>query len=143
MEEKLKIKVVLDEGGIMPTKAYSDDAGFDIYSPIDTYIAPMGSVVVDTKVRCLIPKGYCGLLTSKSGLYIKSDLTGRGLVDASYQGTIKVKLVNHGDKLHSFNKGDKLIQMMILPVPEVEMVEVEAFDEVTERAEAGIGSTGR
>lgn len=138
----MDIKVKVDAGGYMPEKAHNSDAGFDLRTPIDTYIAPLGSVTIDTKVHMVIPDGYAGVIISKSGLNMKHDLTSTGLVDAGYTGTIQVKLYNNGDHLHSFNKGDKISQIMIVPIPEVKLIKTESLEE-TERGANGFGSSGR
>lgn len=139
-----QIDVVLDNMAVMPTKAHDADAGFDLYMPIGTVgiCRPMDSMEVDTGVHMLIPKGYCGIIMSKSGLNIKYGLTSTGLIDAGYTGSIRVKLYNYGNKNVTFKGGDKLTQIVILPIPEVELMQVESLPE-TERGENGFGSSGR
>lgn len=141
--KKLSIKFSLDEGAYAPEKAHASDAGFDLRIPHDTYIAPRGSIIVDTGVHMLIPNGYVGFLKSKSGLNVKKGLRGEGVIDAGYTGSIVVKMYNDTEHLHSFNKGDKLIQLVVLPIPEVELTEVDSIDEETERGTNGFGSSGR
>jgi dUTP pyrophosphatase len=89
-----------------------------------------------------IPVGYAGFLKSKSGLNIVRNLTGNGVIDSSYRGSIRVKLYNHGDEDHCFDPGDKIIQLVILPVW---TGDIELADELTDtdRGCDGFGSTGR
>lgn len=137
------VKVKLDDGAKMPEKAYPEtDAGFDLRTPYEFTVNAGGSAVVFTGVHMVIPKGYCGLLVSKSGLNTKEDINTTGLVDAQYTGEIVVKVQNHGKKDYHFNKGDKVSQIMILPVPEVTLHTVSELPE-TERGNRGFGSSGK
>lgn len=138
----MKINVVLEEGAYMPVKAHRADAGFDLRTPIDTYIAPHGAVTIDTGVHIEIPEGYVGMLKSKSGLNVKHGLRGEGVIDAGYTGSVVAKLYNDTDHLHAFNKGDKIIQLVLLPIPFVELEQVDSLED-TERGDGGFGSTGR
>ena len=125
-----------------PTKAHKTDAGFDIYSPVDFTIAGKSSVFIDTKLCMQIPEGYVGFLKSKSGLNCKYSLVNEGVIDAGYTGTIGVKLYNNGNQAYHFAKGDKLTQIVILPIPDVWLVEVDDLAE-TDRGTDGFGSSGR
>ena len=138
----MKVNVMLENGAFMPEKAYELDAGFDIRTPRDVLINGVASVTIDTGVHIEIPKGYVGFLKSKSGLNVKHNLTGEGVIDSGFTGSIVVKLYNNGYELHNFNKGDKIIQLVILPIPDVELNLVDSLTE-TERGNNGFGSTGR
>lgn len=137
-----QMKVVLDSGAYMPTRAHDDDAGLDLYAPKDGYIHGGGSCTFDTGVHMEIPKGYAGFLKSKSGLNCKHGLTSEGVIDAGYTGSIVVKLYNHSGKDYSVKAGDKISQLVILPIitPELELVD---SLEDTERGNDGFGSTGK
>ncbi len=145
----MKLKIKLDEGAKMPTRAHEFDAGLDIYTPESIILYAGTSVTIDTGVHIEIPKGYAGLLKSKSGLNVNHGITGEGVIDHGYTGSICVKLYNNSrdEKLHFFEKGDKLIQLLIVPIetPELELVETvaELYGEETERGEGGFGSSGR
>lgn len=154
---QMKIKVVLDEGALMPTKAHDNDAGFDLYSREDKIIpnpssssifgSPFSfckgnSATFDTGVHIEIPKGYVGFLKSKSGLNVKSSLLSDGVIDSGYTGSIVVKLYNHGSDYYQVRKGDKITQLVILPIPEVELEQSDLLDE-SDRGNNGFGSTGR
>lgn len=145
----MKLKVKLDKGAKMPTRAHEWDGGLDIYSPESIILYAGDSVVIDTGVHIEIPKGFCGMLASKSGLNVKHGITGEGIIDHGYTGSICVKLYNNSkdEKLHFFEKGDKLIQLLIVPIETPELVEVETiaelYGEETERGAGGFGSTGK
>ena len=137
-----KIKVVLDNNAYMPERAHELDAGYDIRTPKSVTIYGNTNATIDTGVHIQIPKGYVGFLKSKSGLNVKCDITGEGVIDAGYTGSIVVKLYNNGKFIKQFNRGDKIIQLVLLPIftPELEQV---SNLEGTERGNAGFGSTGR
>lgn len=139
---KIKLKVKLDDGAFMPSKAHESDAGYDIMTPVDFDL--WKKIVVDTGVHVLIPDGYVGMLKAKSGLNVKLDIVGEGVIDAGYTGSIKVKLydLDYQSVPHLFRRGDKIIQLVIVPIPDTEMELVEELEE-TERGDNGFGSTGR
>jgi deoxyuridine 5'-triphosphate nucleotidohydrolase len=149
------MKIKLDEGAIMPTKAYTTDGGFDIYSREDKIVPARGSAIFDTGVHIDLPtvplyngaylgEGFltAGVLASKSGLNVKHNITSEGIIDIGYNGSIVVKLYNHGDTDYEVKKGDKISQLLIVPILPVEL---ELVDELKggERGNNGFGSSGR
>lgn len=147
----MEIKVSLDNGAYMPEKAHAEDAGFDLRTPINLALEPVstggvsakcGMITVDTGVHIEIPKGYVGMIKSKSGLNVNHNIITEGVVDAGYTGSIKVKMYNLGSHFKTFEAGDKITQLVILPIPEVELVKVDAIDGGT-RGDNGFGSTGK
>ena len=138
----MKLNVILDENAKVPTKAHSTDAGFDLYAPIDFVVKDKGSAVIDTGVHIDIPKGYVGFLKSKSGLNVRCGIRGEGVIDAGYTGSIVCKLYNDSTEDVYFEKGQKIIQIVFLPIPEVELELVDSF-ETTERGNNGFGSSGK
>lgn len=144
-----KIKVKLDPGAIMPTRAHSTDAGLDLYSPRVVVVPACragwnraGSVCIDTGVHIEIPAGYVGMIKSKSGLNVKHSITSEGVIDSGYTGSMVVKLYNHGLADITIQKGQKISQLVLLPIitPEPELVD---DLEATERGNGGFGSTGK
>jgi len=141
---KLGTDKIMHTKAIMPTRAHEFDAGFDLYTPYAIDILPHQSVVIDTGVHMQIPDNYVGFLKSKSGLNVKYGITSEGVIDAGYTGSIVVKLYNNSDILYEFNAGDKITQIVILPVqtPFCDLIEVDSLEE-TSRGENGFGSSGR
>lgn len=137
------MKIMLDEGAFMPIRGHKDDAGLDLRTPYNFAIWPGKSEVIDTGVHIDIAPGLVGMLKSKSGLNVKYGITSEGVIDAGYTGSIVAKLYNHGNEVVKFRAGDKITQLVILPVyiPN-ELVVVDKFDE-TERGDNGFGSTGK
>ena len=136
------MRIKLDDKAIMPTRAHETDAGLDLYSPVSVTIEPRGAVSVDTGVHIELPINTVGMIKSKSGLNVKHGITSEGVIDVGYTGSMVVKLYNHSEKPYTINAGDKISQLVVMPVftPTLELV-----DELTEteRGDGGFGSTGR
>lgn len=135
------MKIKLDKGAFAPTRAHGTDAGLDIYALHDGVIKPFSGMTFETGVHVELPKGTAGLLVAKSGLSTNYDVTSTGLIDEGYTGAIKVKLYNHGSHSHIVTAGQKISQLVIIPVL-YEDVEIVDELEQTERGNAGFGSTG-
>lgn len=136
------MKVMIDPGAYLPERAHSTDAGLDLRSREEMVVPPHGSAVFSTGVHVQLPKGTAGVLVSKSGLNVKFDSTSTGLIDEGYTGEIKVKLYNHGDMGYKIERGDKISQLVVVPVMYVTVEEAESLD-ASERGSNGFGSTGR
>lgn len=136
------MKIMLDKGAIVPTRAHPNDAGLDLYAAERKIVRARDYETIDTGVHVEILEGYVGLLTSKSGLMAKSGLTCRGTIDSGYTGSIKAVMFNHGAKDYIVEKGDKVTQLVIL---KCELPTLEPADnlEETDRGNGGFGSTGR
>lgn len=137
-----KVKIKLDSGAYMPTRAHKDDAGMDLRSMERVVVYPRSFASIPTGVHVEIPEGYAGILKSKSGLNVKYNLTSSGVIDCGYTGSIVCKIYNHGPDPHVFEKGDKISQLVIVPVLIPELVEVGQFKD-TERGDSGFGSSGK
>ena len=138
------MKVLIDEGGFKPVKAHEADAGFDLFAPDDFVVSTLAPAIIDTKVHIQIPKGYVGLILPKSGLNVKHNTLSFGVIDSGYEGSIVVKLYKLGGENYHIKKGDKISQIIFMPISEVnELIEVDKdnFYQNTERGSAGFGST--
>jgi dUTP pyrophosphatase len=138
MEE---MKVKLDEGAYMPTRAHENDAGYDLYSRENEFLPMYDSKVFDTGVHVEIPKGYVGMIKSKSGLNVHNGITSEGVIDCGYTGSIRVKLYNNGNQNVWIQKGQKISQLVIMPIITPDLELVDELEE-TERGNGGFGSTG-
>lgn len=136
------MKVKLDPGAFLPERAHPDDAGLDIRSPVDTYVPANSSAVIDTGVHVEIPYSAVGFLKSKSGLHFMHGISSEGVVDCGYTGSIRVKLVNHTDVPYHVHCGDKISQLVVIPIYLAVPEQVDELPE-TERGGHGFGSTGR
>lgn len=136
------MKIIVDEEAYMPEKAHEADAGYDLRTPERLVIRPYDSVKVDLGVHFEIPRGYVGFLKSKSGLNVRYGITCEGVIDSGYTGSVVAKLYNHSSHLFVFDAGDKVVQIVFLPILSPELEKVERFDE-TERGNNGFGSSGK
>lgn len=136
------MKIVLDKGAIMPTRAHASDAGYDLYARERQIVPAKESACFDTGVHLEIPSGYVGFLKSKSGLNVKHGITSEGVIDSGYTGSIVVKLYNNGGVDYTVNEGDKISQIVLLPILTPELEQVESLD-ITERGGNGFGSSGK
>ena len=136
------MKVKLDEGAIMPTRAHETDAGLDLYTREIAVIKAGESHVFDTGVHIQLPHGTYGEIQSKSGLNINRGIVSEGVIDEGFTGEIIVKLYNHGLFTEEFVSGDKITQLVIMPVM---YPTYKQADEIAggERGNSGYGSTGR
>lgn len=145
--------VQLDRELALPSRARRGDAGVDLLSRIDVTIAASGGrAVVPTGIAIAVPEGYGGFVLPRSGLAAKHGLTvlnGPGLIDAGYRGEVLVALLNsdpHDD--YRIRRGERIAQLVILPVPVIEWVVSDALpptlgDADQARGSSGHGSSGR
>lgn len=164
------MKIMLDKGAIMPTRAHDTDAGLDLYARESKIVPAGGSAVFDTGVHIELPEEWIvyrpvktvslgnddsveirgadkytvktvGFLKSKSGLNVKHNITSEGVIDMGYTGSIVVKLYNHGKEDYQVNAGDKISQLVIFPILTPGLELVDKLED-TERGDNGFGSTG-
>ena len=135
------VKVMLDPGAKMPTRAHKWDAGYDLFSREAWTLFPGKSHEFDIGVHVQIPHGMGGLIVSKSGLNSKHGIVSTGLIDSDYTGSIHVTLYNHGMNPVSIAIGQKISQLVIVPVFTPDLDEVDEMED-TERGNGGFGSTG-
>lgn len=136
------MKIKLDKNAYMPTRAHETDAGLDIYATEEKVVPAKGSAVFDTGVHIQLPRGTVGMLKSKSGLNVKHGITSEGVIDVGYTGSICVKLYNNSDADYTVNRGDKISQLVIMPIL-IPVLEIVDSLEETERGAGGFGSTGK
>ena len=172
---KLQIKL-LSDNATTPKRADDESAGYDIYAAETVILEPQQKALVATDLAVNIPKGYVGLLTSRSGVSSKTDLVVEtGKIDAGFQGHMKINVKNDNQNSNNYdvlsevysafnikgeeielndeevlvpygtykiNKGDRLAQLVIVPIWTPELETVEEFESETARGEKGFGSSG-
>lgn len=136
----------LDARAKLPSRAYPGDAGLDLCALGETVLAPGGRAVAGTGLAVEIPDGHAGLVLPRSGLAARHGVTlanAPGLIDSGYRGELKVLLLN-ADRDHSFTvaSGDRIAQLVVVAVAELEVVAVEALA-VSPRGAGGLGSSGQ
>lgn len=137
------MKIMLDDGAILPTRAHLTDAGLDLYARETQGMEPGQSAVFDTGVHMEFPHGYYGKIESKSGLNVKYGVVScGGVIDEGYTGSICVKLYNLSQDTYIVSAGDKVAQLVIMPYIASELEIVDELAE-THRGANGFGSTGK
>ncbi|PKI11103.1 dUTP pyrophosphatase [Staphylococcus shinii] len=173
---KLQIKL-LSDNATKPKRADDESAGYDIYAAETVILEPQQKALIATDLAVNIPKGYVGLLTSRSGVSSKTHLVVEtGKIDAGFQGHRKINVKNDEETLESWNscnfhwspigidgeyierlktdenlvmdgcylinKGDRLAQLVIVPIWTPELEPVKEFSNESARGEKGFGSSG-
>jgi dUTP pyrophosphatase len=129
----------------MPSQGHPGDAAFDLCSVIDYELKPGERAAIPTGLVLEIPQGFEGQVRPRSGLALKSGVTvlnTPGTIDSGYRGEVKTIMINLGQESFMIEKGMRISQLAIRPVPDVQLVEVEELSE-SARGEGGFGSTGR
>ena len=125
----------------LPSYIREGDAGIDLRSCEDIIIKKGERSSVSTGIKIAIPEGYVGLIKDRSGIAYNSGIhTLAGVIDSNYRGEVKVVLLNTGEKDFKIRSGERIAQLLILPIPRVLIVEGE-LDE-TVRGGEGFGSSG-
>lgn len=171
---KLQIKL-LSDNATKPKRADDESAGYDIYAAETVILEPQQKALISTDLAVNIPKGYVGLLTSRSGVSSKTHLVVEtGKIDAGFQGHMQINIKNdcrdynpfkmhtnrvtrdisgsiiqppyikHNGTLDKYliKKGDRLAQLVIVPIWAPELVPVKEFSNETARGSKGFGSSG-
>lgn len=142
---KVKVKVLkLVDSAIIPQYAHQGDSGLDIFALEDQEILSGETVLIRTGIAIELPLGNEAQIRPRSGLALKYSITvlnTPGTVDAGYRGEIGVILINHGQQPFKVLKGMKIAQMVIAPVIQAELEEVDSLS-ATFRGKGGFGSTG-
>ena len=142
---KIRFKMLPDCADLVPRKAHPDDAAWDLRSRADLELIPGTSVLVPTGLFLELPPGYEAQVRPRSGLALKHDLmltNSPGTIDAGYRGEVGVIMFNAGDAPFPVKRGDRIAQMVIAKLPEIELEEADSLSE-TGRGAGGFGSTGR
>lgn len=171
----MEIKL-LSDNATLPKRADDESAGYDIYAAETVILEPQEKALIDTDLAVNIPKGYVGLLTSRSGVSSKTHLVVEtGKIDAGFQGHMKINVKNDSQSFNSYEilsevytafnikgetielnddevmvpygtykiqKGDRLAQLVIVPIWTPELEPVEEFESETARGQNGFGSSG-
>ena len=148
---KLKFKILDSRIGSnfpIPKHQTSGSAGIDLIACIDDkmILDPNESTIISSGIAIFIEdSGYAGIVIPRSGLGAKKGLVCgnlTGLIDSDYQGPLSISLWNRSDEPIAINPGDRVAQLVVLKVNQVELEQVEEFTE-SERGEMGFGSTGK
>lgn len=140
---KLKVRK-LERNAFIPKQAHKGDAGLDLFSIAELEILPGEVKLVKTGISIELPENTEAQIRPRSGLALKNQITvlnTPGTIDYGYRGEIGVILINHGKETFKVEKGMKIAQMVIMPILQVEVIEVAELSD-SERGTGGFGSTG-
>lgn len=127
----------------IPTRGSEQAAGLDLYADNDHTVLPNCVSVVPTGIALAIPDGFVGLVWPRSGLACKHGVqTMAGVIDSDYRGELKVALTTCTKTTMRINQGDRIAQLLIVPVSMLQCIEVGSLDD-TGRGAGGFGSTGK
>lgn len=146
MKPLFKIKRLTDTA-ILPTRAYEGDLGYDLYADEDMVLKPLESVKIKTGIAVQFPEGWGGFIKDRSSMASKRIITSGGVIDSGFMGPLSVILTditaNDGRRVYIIKKGDKIAQLVPIPVSDWLVAEVDDFDNTTERNVKGFGSSGK
>lgn len=142
----IRVKKV-NKNAILPNRATVSSAGADLYACLseDVVIEPSQRILIPTGIVMAIPEGYGGFIFPRSGTASKYGISLSncvGVVDSDYRGEVKIAVINHGNEAYTIRNGDRVAQMVIMPVDLCCYTECDSLDE-TERGVGGFGSTGK
>lgn len=144
---QVKIKRLPNGNGVpLPARMTEHAAGFDVCAAVEkaTKISPGEIKLIPCGFAMAVPNGYEAQVRPRSGLSTKHGITminAPGTIDSDYRGEVHVPLINHSKSEFTIDRGMRIAQMLILPVPQVELKEVEKLDQTT-RGKGGFGHTG-
>jgi dUTP pyrophosphatase len=144
MTTKPKVKVALATDAQLPHYQTPGSAGMDLHSTEEVELRPLERRLVHTGIRMAIPPGYEGQVRPRSGLALKkgvSMVNTPGTIDSDYRGEIMCLLINLSAESVKLDKGERIAQLVVVPVSQADLVVVEELDD-TVRGEGGFGSTG-
>lgn len=147
MPDKATVKIKMLEGceELLPAKAHHDDAAFDLRSRVEMELRPGEPHLIPSGVFMELPLGFEAQVRPRSGLALKHALTvlnSPGTIDAGYRGEVSIIMMNAGKEPFTVKRGDRIAQMVISRLPEVELVQVDELGSSV-RGAGGFGSTGK
>lgn len=138
------LTAALTPDAILPRKAHPTDAGFDLAIPEDFTLAPQAYDSINLGFAVQIPAGWYGQIFARSSVFRRGLAIHPGVIDADFRGAVQLLVYNQLDTAQSMHRGDRLAQLLLLPVPDTTLTTVTANQLTqTPRGTGGIGSTGR
>jgi dUTP pyrophosphatase len=134
--------VKLLKNGMLPKKIYEQDAGFNLFCPIDIMLKSNVEIQLSLEIILSIPLNYYGQIKNRSSLYKRKIKVFEGVIDNNYRGEVLLLIKNKNNEDILLNKGDKIAQILISPIYTGTIKEVDYLDN-TDRGEGGFGSTGK
>lgn len=130
----------------LPARAHETDAGLDLYSAVAIMLEPGGRALIACGVAVAVPEGFCGMIVPRSGRAASEGLSlvnSPGIIDSGYRGEVKVVAINtDSERSIEVKRGERIAQLVIVPVALATVTQVAWFEDATTRGPAGFGSTG-
>ena len=145
MAIEIKIKMAEDAADLFPAKAHPSDAAWDLRARVPMELPVGRSTLGPTGIFIELPENYEAQVRPRSGLALKHDLmltNSPGTIDAGYRGEVGVIMYNGGSSPYKIQRGDRIAQMVICRLPEVELTLSDSLEE-SDRGEGGFGSSGK
>lgn len=144
VEPMLKVKLV-DINAKLPERANPTDAGADLFAPNELIIGGKTSKFMDLGIQMEIPEGMAGFIFARSGLGSKHGIRPRncvGVIDSKYRGNLGMMVENNSNDTYHIHTGDRIAQLVLMPVYCLEVVEADTLDSKDDRG-GGFGSSGK
>lgn len=141
----VEIPIALGPDAVLPAYQTEHSAGMDLRSTVDISMNPGERKLVPTGIRMAIPEGFEGQIRPRSGLALKFGIgmvNSPGTIDSDYRGEIGVLLINLGQEAVTFQKGERIAQLVICPIARAQLLRVDELEQ-TVRGAGGFGSTGK
>lgn len=145
MAVTVRFRMSEDAQDLKPAKAHPDDAAYDLRSRVDLTVQPGKVTLAPTGLFLELPVGYEAQIRPRSGMALKFSMTllnTPGTIDAGYRGEVGCIMFNAGEQPYEIKRGDRIAQMVISALPEIDLVESGELSE-TDRGAGGFGSTGK
>lgn len=138
----MSLKVVLNDGAVIPKRGSDLAAGYDLYSNEEKIIEPFSRALICTGLQVGIPENHYGRIASRSGLAVKFNLdVAAGVIDGDYCGLVKVLLCNNGKEPYIVKRHERIAQLILEKYSHAPIIVVDKIEN-TKRGEGGFGSTG-
>lgn len=139
-----RLQVVASDKSLLPSRAHEGDAGLDLRSAYEVNVPAWETVVVDTGIKIAVPSHLVGMICPRSGLAVRGVTVNNapGIIDSGYRGDLKVILINHSEVDFHIFPGDRIAQLLLVPVVIDSFDVIDSFEDTTSRGEGGLGSTG-
>ncbi len=135
---------IIHEDGRLPFRKRTTDAGYDVYSAVDVTIPPRSNMSIDTGIIVSPPDGTYYSIEGRSSLWSKGIVPCTGIIDGTYQGPLKVVLINYTDEPYNVMKGDRIAQLILHQILHGDFAIVDEFSPIDNaRGDQGFGSSGR
>lgn len=138
----IPLPFIIGNNGTLPIKKYATDAGLDLYTAEEVTILPHQTVAVETDIQVQVPEGFWAIILPRSSMR-QQGLVISSVFDAGYNGSLSPLTTNASDKPLTLKAKERFCQLILLPLYPAAVTTVTAFEQISDRQNQGIGSTGK